>query len=202
MKLITTEEVADKLTRLYLKCSPEETDCYEIIKYGNENIISSICNFAVVTFAGLVGGDIFGAWVFFICFAILRSWMGGYHADTYLKCNLLIFANVVLIIKIAEIIPKKIFLQTDIFVLGLTILEIVFFAPLMNVNKKIRMYSNKRIKIYCTVVLLNLEILLLVMYKIELYRLSAYVFLSIASTCIAFLVEIFKKTSKVKTHSR
>ena len=36
----TMEQIADKLTVLYLKILPEQKNDYEIIKYGNENIIS------------------------------------------------------------------------------------------------------------------------------------------------------------------
>ena len=198
MKLLTIEQVADKLTRLYLKCSPEESDCYEIIKYGNENIISSACNFAVVTLAGLVAGDAIGAWVFFLCFAVLRSWMGGYHADTYFKCNLLIFMNVVLVVRTAALLNDKINVRIIIIIMGLALLEIIFFAPLMNENKKIRIYSKKRIKVYSIIVLSALGILAYVMYKIGLCRLSCCVLLSIFSTCVAFLFEGFRKTIKQK----
>ncbi len=145
-----------------------------------------------------MAGDAIGAWGFFLCFAILRSWMGGYHADTYFKCNLLIFLNVVFAVKTAAIISDIIYVEIYILVFTFTLLEILLFAPLMNENKKIRIYSKKRIKVYSIIVLSVLGILVYVMYKIGLCRLSCCVLLSIFSTCVAFLFEGFRKTIKQK----
>lgn len=64
------------------------TDESEIYQYGFEIIISTIIGFFIVAVIGIV---FHMAWLFiiyYLIFATIRQFTGGYHANTYFGCNL------------------------------------------------------------------------------------------------------------------
>lgn len=68
-----------------------EKNDYEraILVYGYEIILSSALSFAAVIVFGVAFCKLFEAIIFFLTFYFIRRRTGGYHADTYFKCNLI-----------------------------------------------------------------------------------------------------------------
>lgn len=62
-----------------------ETDIYE---YGFEIIISSLVGFILVIVIGMIYDIFLYALTYFAIFTFIRRTTGGYHAETYFKCNL------------------------------------------------------------------------------------------------------------------
>ena len=71
--------------------SIDERDIYV---YGYEIIISSSITFLLLMVTGLLFKMILEAVVFFLVFYLLRRRTGGYHANTYLKCNFIFELNI------------------------------------------------------------------------------------------------------------
>jgi accessory gene regulator B len=61
----------------------------DIYRYGGELIISSVVGFAIVLMEGAIMKMPLESIIFFISFATLRMYIGGYHAKNYLRCNTL-----------------------------------------------------------------------------------------------------------------
>jgi len=57
------------------------------IVYGTEVLKTAAIQFTVILIAGLLFGDILLALFFFIGFGLTRTFAGGFHMDTLLKCT-------------------------------------------------------------------------------------------------------------------
>lgn len=67
----------------------DESDVQDFYRYGIEISISSLLNIVLVVIAGILIHHIIESIVFLSLFILIRSFTGGYHADTYFRCNLL-----------------------------------------------------------------------------------------------------------------
>lgn len=112
----------------------EEREYYQ---YGIEITVSSLLNIILILGIGAISGNIRESVIFLICFVLLRQFTGGYHADTYFKCNLtfciLFIAVLALYYTTAE------YLSTYISILITFVCVSVFLVkcPVEHINKPI-----------------------------------------------------------------
>ena len=74
----------------------DESDVQDFYRYGIEISISSLLNIVLVVIAGILIHHIIESIVFLTLFILIRSFTGGYHADTYFRCNLLMCTTFIL----------------------------------------------------------------------------------------------------------
>ena len=74
----------------------DESDVQDFYRYGIEISISSLLNIVLVVIAGILIHHIIESIVFLSLFILIRSFTGGYHADTYFRCNLLMCTTFIL----------------------------------------------------------------------------------------------------------
>lgn len=78
----------------------------DIYIYGFEVMISSISGFAIALILGLAFSQILECIVFLLIFVSMRSYCGGYHADTYLKCNSIFAATITVVMLLVKLEPQ------------------------------------------------------------------------------------------------
>lgn len=83
-----------------------ESEKLDIYIYGFEVMISSISGFAIALVLGLAFSQLLECILFLIIFVSLRSFCGGYHADTYLKCNIIFAVTITLVMLILKLVPQ------------------------------------------------------------------------------------------------
>lgn len=108
----------------------------EFYTYGIEITISSLINIILISLIGIITMHIIESIVFLVVFILMRSFTGGYHANTYIKCNLVTsisFAIVLLIYKIIKYISLKVIILIAI----LQLITVFLLAPIENKNKPI-----------------------------------------------------------------
>lgn len=125
------------VTDFFLENRVIDSDDAETYQYGNEIIISSIIDLLIVIILGLIYKELLNAALFFISFLLLRTFGGGYHADTYLKCKIIYTIDISLILflsKYASLI-YNLYIMFLILIFSFT----VFFsiAPVENSNKRL-----------------------------------------------------------------
>lgn len=125
------------VTDFFLENRVIDSDDAETYQYGNEIIISSIIDLLIVIILGLIYKELLNAALFFISFLLLRTFGGGYHADTYLKCKIIYTIDISLILflsKYASLI-YNLYIMFLILIFSFT----VFFsiAPIENSNKRL-----------------------------------------------------------------
>lgn len=70
------------------KVISDTEDNREFYQYGIEITISSLLNIILILCIGILTRSISESMIFLVCFILLRQFTGGFHADTYFKCNL------------------------------------------------------------------------------------------------------------------
>ena len=134
----------------------KDTEEIEFYRYGIEITLSSLINIALISIIGIVTNYTFESTMFLAVFIIMRSFTGGYHANTYIKCN---FVILLLIFKIIRHISLKSIILIAIF----QVVTIVLLAPIENKNKPIENRTvYKIISTVLSVVLSAISIVLII----------------------------------------
>lgn len=123
----------------------DESDVQDFYRYGIEISISSLLNIVLVVIAGILIHHIIESIVFLTLFILIRSFTGGYHADTYFRCNLLMCTTFILTALANRIFSNKFSLLIIIVLICVTELIVSILGPIENKNKPID--DSKRIKL-------------------------------------------------------
>lgn len=131
------EKLSTSITNFFIDqdiIDPAEEAVY---KYGTEVTISTLLGYFLIISTGIVLGRFFDSLLFLACFVSIRLFAGGYHADTYVKCNST-FVGVFLFYSLAQrIIPD----ETELYIcIPLLIISLVIHSHVddyrKNKNKK------------------------------------------------------------------
>lgn len=124
------ERVASFLV-IYGDANQEDEDIYT---YACELIISSVVNIIVGVVISILMNKLFEGLIFMVCFALLRSVAGGYHANTHFKC----VAAFACILTLSLLLLNFAAPHIVIVVLGaISVVVIFFLAPIEHENKPI-----------------------------------------------------------------
>lgn len=83
--------VSEKIA--YLISDKEDSYPMEIYTYGIELILSSLIGTVLVIASGIIFNLFFESIIFSLALSGIRFFSGGYHAKTYLKCNIIYFLS-------------------------------------------------------------------------------------------------------------
>lgn len=121
----------------------------EVYIYGIEICLSSLIGIIAILIISFMIGRFFEGILYIITLFIIRSCTGGYHAQTYFKCNLIYIFSYLCTIKFYNFISKQYLIFNNYFCLIIMIISIIIiwlYAPVENVNKKINEKSKKSLK--------------------------------------------------------
>ena len=107
----------------------------EVYQYGLEILISSLLTCCITVVCGLLFRCLAAALLYFLMFAVLRSICGGYHADTYWKCNLVFTLVTAVVLFFFRWMPVKQFTELHYCSIAIAILTTAFCTPVENENK-------------------------------------------------------------------
>lgn len=136
----------------------------EIYIYGINQILVSVLNVSSALIIGLIFGKFFEAAVFIVAYCSLRSFAGGYHAKTPLRCY--VFSVIMLIIVLVGI--KYLYLTEWMYyvVLLAAALVVIVLSPVEDKNKPLdeiehRVYKKRTILIVATELLIGIVLKLM-----------------------------------------
>lgn len=139
-----SENIADFL--LAKNCFEQENR--SVYVYGTELVLSSLIGILIILFLSIVLNCFVKGLLFYLSFFTLRSYVGGLHCNTHLKCNLT-FIGVFLICVFSDSF-LQIFEYSKVIVLLMIIISLViiaFFAPIENIHKPIGKEEKKKFKL-------------------------------------------------------
>lgn len=175
--------VANNITN-YLICKKViKDDDREIYQYGFEQVFSSLLNIATMLLLGIILGKIYQSLVLILSFMALRSYSGGYHANTPLHCYLLTVMSISAALSIMK------FVTIDRFIcLGLLILSsvvILLLSPIGSKNKPLDeiekiIYRKKTIIVWSVETCVAIVFIILDITEIHIAITLAQVIISIA----------------------
>lgn len=188
--------LSNYLTELLLRKGIIEESKKPIYKYGFEIIFSSIISILLILVAGLIFNVFLESIIFLAVIIPLRQYTGGYHANSYLVCNIgfiAIFLIIVFSYKMGQTnnyfenlyIPILIFSETIIFIL----------SPIENENKKLTEIKKVRFKKISIILslLICLIIILLLLFNNILY---SFITLILLVTSIMMLIPFLERRVK------
>ncbi len=136
LKFITSQNVINN-----------DDDVQNFYRYGIEISISSLLNIILILIIGIIIHHVIDSVIFLSLFILIRSFTGGYHADTYFRCNMLMCITFTLVTFFNTIFSQSISLPIAIFLVCIIEAIILVFGPIENKNKPIDESKQKKLKI-------------------------------------------------------
>lgn len=160
----------------------------DIYIYGFEIIISNTCGFLIAFILGLFFSQMVECAVFMLVFVILRSFCGGYHADTYLKCNTIFATTLTFVMIYVKYIPyhsAKMGIVMGIF----SLLTIILFSPVENKFKPLDEPTKRKCKIM-SLCLACIVLLLSILLRITTAKLCVVIDITLLIVAVSMIIEI------------
>lgn len=125
-----------------------EKEQLEICQYGMEIILATLVNIASVLLIGLLCKSWMESIVFLTGFILIRKQTGGYHAGSYLTCNLslILCYSIVLSLYHATVMEFNWISLSVVFLMHFLVWY--FFMPVENENKPLNAFQRHRAKRY------------------------------------------------------
>lgn len=126
----------------------------EYYQYGVEITVSSIISLVLIFSIGVLTSSLFEVFIFVLSLIPIRQFTGGYHANTYLKCNLWMCILCSLTIFIYHITKEVINVYGLISITIIPIIIIAIFSPIENSNKQIPFEKRPKLKLTSIIIAL------------------------------------------------
>ena len=186
--------LSSKISSKFVEHKIITEDMVDIYKYGVEITISSIIGFILILIIGLIFKSLMQALIFYIIFIILRSFTGGYHASSYLKCNLIFSIVASLVIFFSKAATEVRFSTGIINILFLPALSVfIWLAPIENPNKLIEKKRRIYFKTGSVLAAVILYILSLILYINNHIFESAIIVTTMFITAVMCMITKFQK---------
>ena len=139
---------------------PFDEDDIELYAFGTELLIAGILETLAILALGMFAGKTLETISFLIGFIALRSYTGGYHAATHLKCFLTALFTYSIFLLVQFITPVWIIKSAVLIMTFVSAFPVILFAPIANVNKPIGPVQHKKFrKLSLTVYLIQAVII-------------------------------------------
>lgn len=180
MELLT--RLAEKIGNDLVHSSVIKEEDAEIYIYGINQILVSVLNVSSALIIGLVFGVFFEITVFMAAYIPLRSFAGGYHAKTPLRCY--IFS--VIMVTVVSIGMKYLYIADWVYyaVLSASALVVIILAPVEDSNKPLdetehKVYKKRTMLIAATELIVALLLKLLISGSLSVAIVYSFVVLSL-----------------------
>lgn len=190
-------EISKKISLFLCRNNIIENEDIEIYKYGFETICSTIIGF-VITFAiGMIFRMFFLSIVYYVIFVTIRQFTGGYHANSYFKCNLTFAVVTTLVFGFTKmaVYSQTYTIPNHILFLVLSFIVILHFVPVENENKPLDQKQKKRNRYIAIVLTLVISVLSCAVY---IFSVKTSALMAFTQLSIAVLIVITKLEKGVK----
>ena len=130
----------------------DEQDVIDFYTYGAEITVSSILNVVLVLIIGIITNTAIESLLYLCVFILVRSFTGGYHANTYFRCNLLMCASFVSISTVNRFVFNTVHREQLLVLFIIVNIIVILFCPVDNPNKPITFERRKGLKLKAIIV--------------------------------------------------
>lgn len=127
-------------------------DMADIYIYGFELLISFFFSTIGILIIGIILGRFLQTLMFLATFILLRSFTGGYHANTYAVCSIVTFSLFGIVLLLAEFVFVPLYLYPILGLIGTIIM--VWQVPIEHPNKKLSDDQKRKYKVISLVLFL------------------------------------------------
>jgi len=136
---VSTKIIGYLVSRSVLDANNQEVIDY--YHYGVEITISSIINILLILLLSAIFDSLMSGLIFLAVFVPTRQYTGGYHADSYIKCNAVFSISFLCVLLASRFIGAAIPESLFIISLGISTLVIFVISPVPNHLKPMSMRS-------------------------------------------------------------
>ena len=137
-------KIATKITKTMLASKIIAEDMFDIYVYGVELFLSFLFNTTIIMIAGILLGRILQTLLFLLIFVLLRSFTGGYHANTYGVCTFVTFLVYGGVLLLSELFVPSLLFYGVLTIVGVALL--LALVPIEHPNKKITEKKKRKYK--------------------------------------------------------
>lgn len=181
---------ASAITAYFVKKSVVAQEDREVFQYGVEYILSLIVGWVCVFASAILMQKVIHAFLFFGILYLLKSFTGGYHAQSYLSCKICtvgIFLLGVILFDSTGTVPSFVWF----FIMACSFSLIALYAPCAHVNKPLNEKQRKHSRKMSVLVafIICLAIILLYWFRVDLYRYVTLLLGTVASNLVVGVIE-------------
>lgn len=182
-------KTAVRLARKLLSLQIITEEVFDIYVYGLELLLSFFFSSSVIVIIGAILGRVIETLVFLLVFVLLRSFTGGYHANSYLMCSIVTFSTYGVVLLLSELFALPLIAYIILAIFGGVM--VLAFVPIEHPNKRISDSQKKKYKIVSFILFLTFVALgiLLCCANVSFSRIIFF-------TLMADLILLFVKTKK------
>lgn len=188
------EKISTRLLEFVRENITIDDELADIYKYGIEISISTALNILLTMIIAFAMGDPLCGLTFLGCMILIRSYCGGYHADSYFKCNCLMIILFSAAYGIGKLILywgiTKFHIMSS--VLMLSFIPIYAFSPVKNKHKELSEKKAKKCRIISFILYIAMSFIGLYLISINsLY--GSIIIVTLVEVSVAVLVEIYRQ---------
>lgn len=128
-----SHRICVKIYESLVKRGTINEDFREVYIYGLELILSFLISTSIILTVGFISKRIVQTLVFLVLFIGIRRFTGGYHADTYLKCQCFTVSTYIAVLLFSIYTQPPFYMHILMWAFGF--IMILRFAPIENPNK-------------------------------------------------------------------
>ena len=176
------------ITKVLLNQKSISENDIDIYQYGIEITISSLLNIALIVIVSLITNSLFSGLIFLSTFIILRQFTGGYHAESYFKCNSVLVLTYILVLLLSRLICLE--FRAGCIILLLGVLVVIFFTPVYNAHKELSRSEYRKSKKISIILYLLFSVTSIIIFQFNQYYGRVFIF-TLGSILILIIIEIF-----------
>lgn len=188
------ERIGMKLSSFLVKYQaiPDKKETIDYYRYGIEITLSSMLNVIIILLIGVIAGYPLESIVFLLVFIPLRQYTGGFHASTYLRCNVYFALCFSLSLLLYAYTKDSFTINCSIIISVFSLIVISSECPIENKNKKLTRQGMKRHKI-TAIILCVLFGMCSVILKVLSYSVGVIISYTLALITILVIVATLQK---------
>ena len=176
--------ISSFLSKQLVKQGVVDPDYRIVYEYGIELMVSSFIGISLIALMGTLVFSLVDSIIFLVCFILVRSFCGGYHANSYLVCNICSITSfsIVSILSRIDWIPKL----WLVVLLLICLFIITYISPIESPFKAIDSNDRIKFKIISSMLFIFFSVisLLLVNENEHCFRQLAYTLIVITALAI------------------
>ncbi len=184
--------IAVKIADFLCKNNTIRDEDKDIYIYGFEIFFSNLINFTIVVVLGYLLNELAHAALFYIAFVVTRSYSGGYHASTYLKCNIAFASVFILTMIISRLSLPGISLIYLLVFLAIYVGCILEYAPIENSNKPLSEPGKNKYRKISIVISMCWTVIVIALYFIA-KEYATTLTLTLVMIAMLMLIEVNKR---------
>ena len=185
-------DIYEKIVVFMIKYGIINAEDKEIYKYGFELLLADVFNLSVMLFIGVIVNQFYSTILYIIIFIGMRSFCGGYHAKTHLRCHIctigIYIVFLVILLNFNRFENKMLLILFGNFIAAI---PITVFSPIQNPNKPLSEILYKRNRIISIILFFFLMFISIIM---EFFKRKEGIIISltlwIVSCCIIPVINI------------